>query len=781
MPNFDVIQSAATNAVNSAKNTLTNSGLASNLSATVTQTAGQIAGAANKVAGQVSNLIRDPLGAFNVDITKLLKAPSMLAKAAGDIPAPPYPNILNIFSSYTYIFTLSALPDNSINNPDSTYRAGIPQFIIAKSAAGSPDNRIETDYGKFDFFIDNVNIESIVGFDKNTGNSSATSLNFTVTEPYSMGLFMESVAIAADQAGQPSYVECPFLFQIDFKGFTEQNETVDLPQLRKYFPIKFREVVMKVTGKGATYQVQCIIWNDGAFSDNYTKNKTDISISGKTVQEVLQTGEKSLQKVLNDYQAKLVKDKVLATADQILILFPQEIASSATPNSSGSDATPEDSTPATADTSKANASSTLFEKLGVTQVTTSAGTNVVQNTDACNAVGQSSMGFNLERKGDPSYGKENKAYDETSGTYIRGEVDSQQDPAMSEFKFRQDTDVMNSINQVILQSNYAQQALKGNMIDDKGFLPWWRIETQFYQISDDSNLAKTGQKPKIVVYRVVPYKVHSGKFMPANVPAPGFEELKKQAIKEYNYIYTGKNLDVLDFDITIQNSFFQKFAADGGNNSQDIKMQAEQGSQDATDTELPPLDGEKTVVTGSTGSKTLPVGLQTSTDKLGGGGSENSATRRARQFHEALSEGADMIEVDMKIMGDPYYLGDSGMGNYTAKNETGYDNINNDGAIDYQSSEVDIIVNFKTPVDINQSAGMYDFASDKLLLNFSGLYKVQTCSTNFSSGKFTQTLHLLRRGLQEAAELNKELAAKARTKFPGTETVPDNDLLDWYG
>lgn len=765
---FD-LGSMATNAVSSVRNTLSNTGLASNLSATASRTASQIQGQVNAAAGQVNKFVKDPLGAFNIDLSKLLKAPSMVAKAIGEIPAPPYPNVLNVFSSYSYIFTLSALPDDAINFPDATYRNGQQQIIICKSASGTPQNRVPTDYGSFDFFIDNVNIESLVGFDKNSGNSSATSLSFTVTEPYSMGLFMQSIAIASEASGNSSYVECPFLLQIDFKGFTESNEVIDLPQLRKFFPIKLREVSMKVNGKGAVYQIQCVIWNDAAFSDRYTKHKTDISIRGKTVQEVLQTGDKSLQKVLNDYQAKLVKDKVVDAADQILILFPQELASS-TVSEAQSDAKPEDSTPATVNPN-ASASGSLFKKLGVTQVSSSAGTNVVQDTESCNAVGQASMGFNKERKADTPYGQENQAYDATTGTYIRGDVDAQNDPAVSEFKFKQDTDVMNSINQVILQSDYARQALKGDMIDDKGFLPWWRIETQFYQISDESNLAKTGTKPRIVVYRVVPYLVHSQKFMPANVPAPGYDELRKEAIKEYNYIYTGKNIDILDFDINIQASFFQKFSADGGNKNQDVQSQAEQGSAEANETETKPIEGVPVITPGSTGSKTLSTGTSTSTDKGGGGGAETAATRVARQFHEAMSEGMDMIEVDMKIMGDPYYLGDSGMGNYTSRNDTGYMNMNNDGAIDYQGGEVDIIVNFRTPIDINERAGMYNFADNKLLLNFSGLYKVNTCSTNFQGGKFTQTLHLLRRGLQEAAAQNAELAAIARNVMPSTETI----------
>jgi hypothetical protein len=65
---------------------------------------------------------------------------------------------------------------------------------------------------------------------------------------------------------------------------------------------------MNVTGKGSTYKIEATPWNDKSHSDRYTKFKTDVSIMGKTVQEVLQTGENSLQKVLNDFQKLQVKD-----------------------------------------------------------------------------------------------------------------------------------------------------------------------------------------------------------------------------------------------------------------------------------------------------------------------------------------------------------------------------------------------------------------------------------------------------------------------------------------
>jgi hypothetical protein len=766
---FD-IKETATNAVKTVVNKLSSTGLAKDLAANLPQTAGQLQVAANKISGQISNAIKDPLGAFNVDISKLLKAPSMRSATTSIDALPPYPNVLGIFASYNYIFTLSCLNDDEINFPDSTYRATGPKTIICKSGNGDPYNRVQTEYGQFDFFIDNFSMDSIYGWDKTTQNTSATTMNFDITEPYSMGMFIQSLAVACERLGHNGYNEAPFLLTIEFKGFTEQNEVVDLPQLKKYIPLKLNTIEMSVNGKGSIYKIAALAWNDGAHSDRYTKLKSDISIRGKTVQEVLQTGENSLQKVLNDYQRLQVKDGSINVADQIIILFPVDIASSSSTSNSGSNQR-ESSATATANPSTSTNNSTLFQKLGVTETNIGSVTNLVQDPNNCNAIGASSMGYSTVKKGDAPYAKEGQALDEKTNTWVQ----QPSDVSTGNLQFKQSGDIINAINQVIIQSDYARQALKKEQIDENGMLPWWRIDTEFYQIPSEANYTKTGTKPRLIVYRVVPYRVHSGKFMPANTPAPGFENLKKQAIKEYNYIYTGKNIDILDFSIEIKSGFYTKFTAANNSQSQDVKEQANNSAVDGANVESPPLEGQKNPKVGSAGTKTLPVGTITSTDRQGGGGSETVETRVARQFYEAVTEGADMLTVDLKIIGDPYYIGDSGLGNYSAPSTTGLMNMNDNGSVNYQTSEVDIVVNFRTPIDINERTGMYDFADSKVLLNYSGLFKINTISHSFSGGKFIQTLHLNRRGMQEAAEKNKSDYA---TKFPGAEVQADPQATD---
>ena len=151
------------------------------------------------------------------------------------------------------------------------------------------------------------------------------------------------------------------------------------------------------------------------------------------------------------------------------------------------------------------------------------------------------------------------------------------------------------------------------------------------------------------------------------------------------------------------------------------------------------------------------------TDKLGGGGVETKDTRAARAFHDSLTHGADMTDLNLEILGDPYWIAQSGMGNYTSQ-PTKYYNLNLDGSVSYQNGEVDVMVNFRTPIDINQTTGLYDFGPKSQtapVMQFSGLYRVTNVVSTFKGGEFIQTLTGNRRPLFEsqAPELTPQQAS----------------------
>ncbi len=717
----------------------------------------------------VESAAKDALSSLkNLDILSALTSFANKINVEGE---PPFPNILHSYSTYNYVFTLSVLDDTSINFPDDTYKRGQLGPLILRSAGGAPSSDlVPTAYGKFDFFLDNLRISSSVGLEQSSGNTNATAVSFKVTEPYSMGLFFQSVQTAALVAGHQNYLDIPLLLTIEFKGNIDPTLlNVQIDKTTKHIPLKLREIGMRVTGKGCEYDVEAYPWNEGGFSTAYSQTKTDINISGKTIQEMLQSGEKSLQKVLNDKLKEEVKRKDVNVADQIIILFPTDLSS----GSSSEVGEEDESSDESATTNPADSvSGDIYKRIGVSR---GKNTTLVQGNDASqvNPIGMASMGFNLYRKGDTPFAKDNVAYDEKTGTYKRGNVTI--NPLESDFKFNQGTSITNIINQVILMSDYGRNALKEAQLTPEGQVVWWRIEPQLYNTPTDENLKKTGLKPKIIVYRVVPYLINASVFAPPNAPTPGLEEAKKQSLKEYNYIYTGKNLDILDFAIEFKAGFYRALNADSGENNEGKELEGQTGAAAVSgqDEETSAPEGQEPT-SQQTPSVVRRDRVNTRTSGLGGGGYDDAASIAARQFHDLATNGVDMINLNLTILGDPYYLATSGTGNYTAT-ATNFQNLTSDGEMNYQNGEVYITVNFRTPIDINQQTGFYNFGDTVPVQQFSGLFRVLQIESVFNRGKFTQVLSMVRIPGQDNPDAESTFDFAARKQEPAGFTVAYDD------
>ena len=794
---FDSLTSAATTASNQVKNVVANTGLASNLSGISNNIADLQKAVSNGLTNVGSNLLSSVAGQSSNVFTALQQSLSSIINLGNisnaikamtttvNVPVTlPMTNVLHSYASYNYIFTLSVLDPASINFPDETYKKGNVGQIILKTGAGDPENRVKTAYGKFDFFLDNLVIGGAVGFDKTTGNTNALKIAFKVTEPYSMGLFFQSLQIAARNAGYKNYIDVPLLLTIEFKGHLNSVDqgvpanALSIERTTKHFPLKLLKVDMKVSGKGAEYDISAYPWNEKGFSSSYLDLKSDISISGKTVHEMLQTGKESLQVALNK-RLQSQKDKgIVKVPDQILIMFPADLKTG-DPSAAAN----------TSDTATVNPNQTssksfdLNSRLGIKIKEDGNGT-LVQEVEAINSLGKASMGFDLYRPGDPPFAKENATYDEKTGIYVRGNISI--DPKEGNFKFSQGTDIINAINQVLLMSDYGRQALKSTQISDSGKITWWRIETQLFNIPSDANFAKTGVTPKLIVYRVVPYGIDSSRFLPTNAANPKAEKAKTQAVKEYNYIYTGKNLDIINFDIQFKAGFYNALSADAGKNNEGTQRAKETGTAVpvSESKSSAPAPGNSNVLPGS-----LPVETRSDQTNLNSGtgtvGGDTPETMAAKEFQNmVVNNGADMIVTTLTILGDPYYLGDSGIGNYTAA-ASQYENLNSDYSIDYQTGEVDIIVKFRTPIDIDMSKNAYTFGPTELISEFSGLYQVQQVESNFSRGKFTQVLTLNRR-LGQTTDKEAIAAANAAPALAkGTDDVipaayDDNQVMVAY-
>lgn len=713
---------------------------------------------ASDVGDYFSNLISDFGSAFA----------GSLDKVSFDRPVPEQ-NILHNFTTYNYNFTLSALTTNEYNFPDNTYRTlQEPNNIICKSASGSPNNRVQTAVGKFDFYMDNVRIDATMGIAKSTGNTNATALSFTIVEPYSMGLFFQSIQAAAIKTGHYNYIDAPYLLTLEFKGHVspdDQGYTVD--KTTKYFPIKLRNIEMRVTNRGAEYFVEAYPYNESAYNDTYVNLKADASITGTTVHEVLQTGTESLQAVVNA-KLKTLAETTKTDPDKILIYFPKDFATGG-----GASSSTNTLRSATTTLSSFSAGGSVNSVLNV-----SVGENktLVQNTADINAIGSQKMGFDSFRGGVTPFTQDNFAYDEEKKVYVRGNI--QIDVTNRIMSFAQDSNVIDIINQVILTSEFGRAALNNAQITSTGKIPWWRVESQMYLLPNEKNIIAKGAAPKLIVYRVVPYYIDAAMFRPPNETASASVSIAETVVREYNYIYTSKNLDIIDFELFFNVGFYQALQADAGQNTEAAQTSQNVGSSGKETPEV-----VETPVTGSAPTNSNPPETQhynrTKSYLYNKGGTTlDPSMIAAYQAQNVFMEGYDMVNVKLKIIGDPYYIGDSGMGNYSAK-LTSNDNINVDNAIDYQSGDVFIKLNFRTPLDLNVNTSTYDFGDTQLVSQFSGLYRVVSCENTFKDGKFIQTLDILRQPGQvtdpnSASSGAQKLLSEAKTLSKAISNIDPN-------
>ena len=139
-------------------------------------------------------------------------------------------------------------------------------------------------------------------------------------------------------------------------------------------------------------------------------------------------------------------------------------------------------------------------------------------------------------------------------------------------------------------------------------------------------------------------------------------------------------------------------------------------------------------------------------------GVNKGSTTRLDQRLDALSNPmADMVVVNMTILGDPAYLGQTQFIPTTATKDTLTQNRQKlaTGASErmiwnaifgnYNMGFGDTVVklNFRTPTDLDDKTGVYELGKDEQIA-FSGFYRVHQVTNTFEDGKFLQTLMMTR-------------------------------------
>jgi len=563
---------------------------------------GDAASAASSAIQTSANIFTDAVDSISAipdkingavdDITANATKASASAIAGSSYTGGPIKNKLGKFASYNYRFTFGPLTNDEVNYPDSTYRKNGPSIVILRSG-GTGDNQVQHLYDKqrgsrTEYFIDNVEINCLIAPNPKTRQTNATGISFTVIEPYSMGMFLQTLQVAAMQAGHPNYLEAPYLLQVDFVGWDDNGNPTTIPQTKRMFPLKLSNTSFNVSEQGSTYSVDAIPWHEQAFSDEIQSIKTDLDLEGETLLEMLQTGPTSLATQLNTREVEKESAKNKSTGDQFVVLFPtsrstaDEGVAGQTENNAG--ATTQSGQGETRDLTDAQKKALYYSLTGIQHSSIPADFDTELNKILGLVVKRSALGEtvrefaeNEENVNDLGKSKIAKSYLDTGKTYFGkpGFVEDEENPGVfkrgnitisneaKKIQFPKGTKVQDIIEELVLLSEYGRNFITETP-DANGMKKWFKIETDVYNVDDPKNIQQTGASPKVFVYRVVPYKVQSSKIAaPTEVP-PGYKNLKKQALKEYNYIYTGKNDDIINFDIQINSAFFTAIMSDFG-------------------------------------------------------------------------------------------------------------------------------------------------------------------------------------------------------------------------
>lgn len=679
-----------------------------------------------------------------------------------DTAASRIPNPLRNHNGYNYKITLGVLDPKEYNNPEAYRSAGGFKNYVIQSSGGNLNKRYqvfdETGGGKSEhaeYYIDNLDLDAVLAPNPNTRVTLGTSLSFTVTEPYSMGNFIQAIIGAAATAGYSSHMSAPFCLRIDFVGWNLDGSTnANFLQRPIFLPIKITNIEFSVTGQGSTYEVKAVPMSESGLADNVDAIKTSIRATGVLLHQVLETNDNSVTSAVNRQIQDLEETGALAPYDRYIIAFPKTRTALVDALQAGN----VDESAFTVSTEQreaertgnrpddglrgSHASQSSLESIVIRQSSRTYAVlkSFAENTNLMNEIGLSPINEDTNAPGNTQEVSAAGAINPDTGLVDTTSAAAQPATTARDHQFNQGQKITSIIERMVLQTRYAaERSTEGAR---NGLNKWFKIDTQVFIDDSEITEAQMGRKPKVYVYSVVPYEVDEAVTIASNAKPGNTAGLRAAAAKEYNYIYTGKNEDVLHFELKFNNAFLQTAYSNFGMNS-GSRADANAGTTASTQTNHdagavapPPADLQ------SNDDPNGETGFTHAMGESSGSASQDVRTRIAEMFHDRITNlTTDMITAEMEIMGDPFFIPQE-TGNYVAQ-QGSHPSATADGTMTYQQGQVFCVVNFKTPFDYQVKGATME--SPQIVAGFSGLYSIWAVKNTFSGGQFKQTLKMIRR------------------------------------
>jgi len=702
-------------------------------------------------------------------------------------------NKLHDYTSYTYRITLFLLTKKDFNELATNPTKFVPTFSLISSGAGfatpgsikTETTRKVTPFGGYedvsttqtksgrhpdfqtDFFIDNLQMKTVVGLNAKSKASNAIDISFNITEPYGLSL-LDRLLSASETCGDknPNYMEQPYLLQIDLLAsptdeqleITKQtNNVID----SKKIAIKLLEMKIKPSGSGSTYALNAMPYNHTAFSLTNAAMPVAMSVEASTVGEFFSSTDDlaklfSGQAAISDERLESELDKWIKENTKIFVNTkpsPEQIASQ---RKALKDANIYNSKSLAAGYNGYMDKVSKEQKLSQlppTKIAFNIPDKIIAESPIVDETAQAGDGTMIDPrqtagKPDPQF-KKKQSFTINAGTSIIDVIDMVM--GKSEYVKNQLNNLSKTNNNDTAEKNYTNNNERTKDSKKAAALKWYKIVPTV--ALNDFDAARNAYS-KTILYTILPY-TGANAYHP-NFPKSTAQNIADTVVREYNYLYTGKNQDILRLDVDFDSTFYTQLTTKA---SQVARLGTDRAS-DAVDVDEDQFSVNAKAQQTNPPSTYQIIGANRKSSSLNSSTNPNEQVVNDLKQSIYTSQRGDALNIKLQIIGDPDFIKQDDIffnpgspAEYAKVMGSRLNNsaapITENGQILFDAQQVYVKLTFKNSVDINDKIGIVN-KQDRLTNGrmtdgtFSGIYKVLTVDNDFSRGQFTQTLDLIR-------------------------------------
>jgi hypothetical protein len=644
----------------------------------------------------------------------------------------PTANPLAGLASQTYTISIYLMDKDEFKQFLFSDKKTLPTQQLLMSSGGAPIGQ-RNKYFDLDFYPENLEFKAMIGTQATGSPHNVVTMSFEVLEPQGI-TFLERLRQAVwDHTGDQSNTinAQNYLMVIRFFGYDEQGnlvtkqskkqktgtgseeETSDPNALvEKFIPFQIANINYKIATEAVNYNIKCVI--------------PQLNVGYSTARGTIPF---NFQLAASDVQSLLNGDSELAPITPIVTTR----ATGGPPNQN------------TVVNDTITSEQQRAGKIGLKGRTVISGlADALNKHQQALCTGKNAFNFPdryiIELEDVPGLKDAKMRMD---GTVDKRRVDMQKssDPNQKLNQKKQNfdadsrnysvsagTQIVQLIDQVMKNSTYvtAQQTIAFDEITNKEITNEAVKTVQWYKISQTATPIqwddKRGDYNYEIKFKVSRYQINSprSEYFPA--------AMYRGVHKLYEYWFTGKNTELLNFEIDVNTNYLQPIGNDGRNKS--VK-----GNARFAEKKFFQASAEESTQ-GGTGQSTMP----------------------AAQLASRLYGPADVAKCDFEIVGDPDWITQSEVF-YSTSNLAPFEP---DGSVNTGSSEVLAEIRFNRVIDYDLATGLTPvFKNNMAQSNITGetnlaeealVFNIIEVRNMFKAGKFTQTLKGVARDFDTAID-----------------------------